>query len=178
MTKFNLEFKLKVITEYLRGNGSTVLAKKYHIGRDATVLDWVHRFEQNGIASLEACSTNLDYSRQFKIEVLNWRKQHRASLPVTARHFNLSSPSTIWQWEKRFDKYGIEGLERKRGNPKTMSKHKDKRHQTPVQSEKPAEQDRIKQLERENQMLKIENSFLKKLNALAQKKSAQKKSQD
>ncbi|WP_370447991.1 hypothetical protein [Lactobacillus sp. CBA3606] len=39
-------------------------------------------------------------------------------------HFNLSSSSVIWQWEKRFKEHEIAGLERRRGNPKTMAKHK------------------------------------------------------
>ncbi|WP_367365810.1 hypothetical protein [Pediococcus parvulus] len=37
-------------------------------------------------------------------------------------------------------------------------------------------QDTLKQLQKENQMLKIENEYLKKLEALARKKSAQRKS--
>ncbi|WNJ64084.1 helix-turn-helix domain-containing protein [Lactiplantibacillus plantarum] len=32
---------------------------------------------------------------------------------MTALHFDLSSPSTIWQWERRFKKSGIAGLKRK-----------------------------------------------------------------
>nr|WP_249208098.1 hypothetical protein [Levilactobacillus brevis] len=38
--------------------------------------------------------------------------------------------------------------------------------------------DELKQLRKENQMLKIENEFLKKPDALARKKSAQKNSRD
>lgn len=119
-----------------------------------------------------------EYSSQFKTDVLNWRKQNQASLPVTALHFNLSSPSTIWQWERRFEAAGIAGLERKRGNPKTMAKHKNKPTSSKPESATDDTQAQLKQLEKENEMLKIENRFLKKLDALARKKSAQKNSQD
>ncbi|WP_336297438.1 helix-turn-helix domain-containing protein [Streptococcus thermophilus] len=65
-----------------------------------------------------------EYSSEFKIEVLNWKQQHQASLSETALHFNLSSPSTIWQWQRKFDLKGLSGLNRVRGDPKAMAKHK------------------------------------------------------
>lgn len=168
MTKFNLKFRVNVVTEYLTGKGSTFLAKKYDIGNHSIVLDWVRRFERRGIEGLKARSMISEYSSQFKVDVLNWRKQNQASLSVTALHFDLSSPSTIWQWEKHFREEGIAGLERKRGNSKIMAKHKQRDHKVTKQQSSAAE---LKQLKQENQMLKIENEFLKKLDALARRKS-------
>ncbi|MCW3779321.1 helix-turn-helix domain-containing protein [Levilactobacillus namurensis] len=124
MSKFNLEFRIKVVTEYLAGTGSTSLAKKYGVSDDSVILGWIHRFERRGIESLKARPITSEYSSQFKADVLNWRKQNQASLPATALDFDLSSSSTIWQWERRFREAGIVGLERKRGNPKIMAKHK------------------------------------------------------
>ena len=40
-----------------------------------------------------------------------------------------------------------------------------------------SKEEELKQLKKENLMLKVENEFLKKVDALAQKKSKQKKSQ-
>ncbi|WP_225423548.1 helix-turn-helix domain-containing protein [Levilactobacillus suantsaii] len=168
MTKFNLDFRIKVVTEYLSGKGSTSLARAYGVSTHSIVLDWVHRFERRGIEGLKNRSMSQEYSSQFKVDVLNWKKQHQASLPVTALHFDLSSPSTIWQWERRFKESGIVGLERKRGNPKHMAKHNQDKPQTTTTPTPAAE---LKQLKQENQMLKIENEFLKKLDALARKKS-------
>ena len=168
MSKFNLEFRMKVVTEYFSDKGATSLAREYGVSNDSTVLGWVHQFERWGIAGLKKRVPGQEYSSQFKVDVLNWRKQNRASLPVTAVHFNLSSPSTIWQWERRFKESGIAGLERKRGNPKHMAKHK-KNTPKPAKPQDSAEE--LKQLKQENQMLKLENAFLKKLDALARKKS-------
>ena len=164
----DLEFRIKVVTEYLSGKGSTSLAKAYGISTHSIILDWVHRFERRGIKGLKNRSMSQEYSSQFKVDVLNWKKQNRASLPVTALHFDLSSPSTIWQWERRFKESGIAGLERKRGNLKHMAKHKQNKLE-PAKAQTPAAE--LKQLKQENQMLKIENEFLKKLDALARKKS-------
>ncbi|MDA3765594.1 hypothetical protein PF607_02180 [Streptococcus thermophilus] len=82
----------------------------------------------------------------------------------------------MWQWEKRFETLGIEGLERKQGNSKNMAKHKNENAKPVVQKDNSTTKDTLKQLQKENQMLKIENEYLKKLEALARKKSAQRKS--
>ncbi|WP_046039653.1 helix-turn-helix domain-containing protein, partial [Lactiplantibacillus plantarum] len=118
---------------------------------------------------------NLEYSSEFKIEVLNWKQQHKASLPETALHFNLSSPSTIWQWQRKFDLEGLSRLNRVRGNPKTMSKHKKVTKPTTAQIQARHDKDELKQLKQENKMLRIENEFLKKLDALDHEKSAHEK---
>ncbi|WP_234521188.1 hypothetical protein [Lactiplantibacillus plantarum] len=70
---------------------------------------------------------------------------------MTALHFDLSSPSTTWQWERRFKKSGIAGLERKQGISKHMTKHKQNKPQ-PVKTPTPAAE-----LKHENHMVKIEN---------------------
>ncbi|USR89158.1 hypothetical protein LPKW2_17285 (plasmid) [Lactiplantibacillus pentosus] len=38
MSKFNLELRIKVVTEYLSGKGSPSLAKKYRISNHAIIL--------------------------------------------------------------------------------------------------------------------------------------------
>ncbi|WPC20496.1 helix-turn-helix domain containing protein [Pediococcus inopinatus] len=177
MVKFNFDFKVKVVTGYLGGLTVNSLAHKYRIGSSATVLNWIQRYEKFGLNGLKRNAMDLEYASQFKVNVLNWRKQNQASLPVTALHFNLSSPSTIWQWESRFKALGIVGLERKRGNAKNMVKHKNKSRKPIVQKDNYTAKEDLKQLQKENEMLKIENTYLKKLEALTRKKSVQKKSQ-
>jgi len=173
MVKFNLDLKIKVVTEYFSGYGSTTLAKKYGIANKSLILNWVHSFDLRGIKGLKPRRMNLNYSSQFKVQVLNWKNQNEASLPATALHFNLSSPSTIWQWQRKFDEMGIVGLERLRGNPKMVNHKKQSKSKT----DKKDTNEEIKRLKQENLMLKIQNEYLKKVEALAQKKSVQKKSQ-
>ena len=171
MVKFNLDFKIKIVAEYLSGCGSPTLAKRYGIAKRDTILNWVHNFELRGIKGLEPRKMDLNYSSQFKVQVLNWKNQHEASLSATALHFSLSSPSTIWQWQKKYDDMGIAGLERRRGNPKVNKRRSPKKISSNNMNEE------IKRLKQENTMLKIQNEYLKKVDALAQKKSAQEKSQ-
>ena len=171
MVKFNLDFKIKIVTEYISGCGSTSLAKRYGVANEYLILNWVHTFELRGIKGLEPRRMDLNYSSHFKVQVLNWKNQNKASLPATALHFNLSSPSTIWQWQKKYDDIGIAGLERRRGNPKVNKRRSPKKISSNNMNEE------IKRLKQENTMLKIQNEYLKKVDALAQKKSAQEKSQ-
>ncbi|MFC6207563.1 helix-turn-helix domain containing protein [Levilactobacillus tongjiangensis] len=49
MLKFDLDFRIKVVTEYLSGIGSTSLAKKYRISEEGIILLWVSRFQKNTV---------------------------------------------------------------------------------------------------------------------------------
>ncbi|MFH5811665.1 helix-turn-helix domain-containing protein [Companilactobacillus sp. FL22-1] len=71
MVKFNLDFKIKMVTEYL----TTTLAKKHGITQESTILNWVHNFELTGIKGLESRKMDLNYSIQFKVEIINRRNQ-------------------------------------------------------------------------------------------------------
>jgi transposase len=77
MTKFNLELRISIVTQYLTGISSIQLARKYHVANNETILLWVHRFNRFGIAGLKPRPMNLEYSSEFKIEVLNWKQQHK-----------------------------------------------------------------------------------------------------
>ena len=71
--------------------------------------------------------------------------------------------STIWNWEKRYLENGIEGLE---------SNKKGRKPRT--QKPKPPKT-RLEELEEENLNLRIENEYLKKLNALVAEREKREK---
>ncbi|MCM3571543.1 helix-turn-helix domain-containing protein, partial [Neobacillus mesonae] len=48
-------------------------------------------------------------------------KSNKASLAETALHFNISTDSTIWTWERKFEEQGVEALFKRRGRPKQMT---------------------------------------------------------
>jgi transposase len=163
MVKFSSEFREKVILEYLNGGGGThELAKKYGIGSHQTVLDWVNRYKKYGEKAFEVRSPKDVYDGKFKLEVLEWMGRNRASLPETALHFDITTPSTIWSWKKKFDEKGVEALFKRRGRPKQMTATHEH------QQEKIEESSELEKLQHENRMLRIENDYLKKLRALMQ----------
>src|SRR4051794_4790173 len=107
MVKFSGEFREKVILEYLDGGGgSQELAKKYGIGSHQTILDWVNRYEKYGDKANEVRSPKSVYDGNFKMEVLKWMWSNRASLRETSLHFDISTPSTILSWERKYREKG------------------------------------------------------------------------
>ena len=168
MAKYSEEFKLKVVKEYLDGSlGCVSLAKKHDIPNHSQIQRWIRAYEAFGIDGLRRKQSKRVFSVQFKIDVLHFMKQTGASYQDTAISFKLSNPSLIANWNRTFSKEGIEGLEEKvKGRP-PMPKN---RRAKPVKQEKSLT--REQQLERENELLRLENAYLKKLRAFQENPDA------
>ncbi|SFK18514.1 Helix-turn-helix domain-containing protein, partial [Halobacillus dabanensis] len=81
---------MKVVREYLQGHqGYVLLAKKYSIPSDTQILRWVHAYQAFGEEGLKRKHSKKVYPVQFKMDVLNFRKQTGASLQETAIAFQL-----------------------------------------------------------------------------------------
>jgi len=167
MTKYNEEFKLMVVQEYLSGSlGYRAIAKKYGIA-DSPLRRWVRAFQEFGRDGLSVKKTKQFYSVQFKIDVLNFMKRTGASYQDTAIHFNLNDPTLVASWNLRFLKEGIEGLQNKSKGRPSMSK----KTKSTVQNQEKA-MSREEQLERENELLRLEVAYLKKLKAFRENPDA------
>lgn len=94
-------------------------------------------------------------------------KQTGASYQETAIQFKMNKPSLIASWNSIFQKQGIEGLQEKSKGRPSMSK---KPKQIPAKKEK--EMSREEQLERENELLRLEIAYLKKLKAFRENPEA------
>jgi transposase len=115
-----------------------------------------------GGSSFDIRNSKYDYDGNFKLEVLKWMKTNRASLSETALHFDISTPSTVWFWQRKYEEKGVDALFKRRGRAKQMTNSPD---QIQKKEEEPSE---LEKLQRENRLLKIENEYLKKLSALMQ----------
>jgi len=113
---------------------------------------------------------NKNYSPEFKIRVIMDMREHRLSYHETVRKYELGNDQTggarlmIQRWERIFLEEGAEGLmkeRRGRGNPLS-----DKKRGRPPKLDKKVEEDLIA----ENQRLRMEIEYLKKLDALVQKR--------
>lgn len=116
---------------------------------------------------LEIRHTPQNYGGYFKVQVLNWRKEHDQTYQNTTTHFKISSPSLIYTWEKRLAESWLDALFTKRGRP-PMNKSPKK----PVKYTN-RELSELKWLRLENRQLHIENDYLKKVEPLARRKDAQ-----
>lgn len=159
MTKFSTDFKLSVVKFYLENNVSKhEIARQFGVIK-SEVIKWIALFENHGESGLRPRYTN--YSQEFKIDVLNYMKDNGTSFRETAAIFNISSDATIGKWLKIVETHGVDALQpRKRGR---LPMEKEVKKMTFVEDSKEA-------LLAENERLRMENDYLKKLNALVQEK--------
>ena len=106
------------------------------------------------------------YSAEFKVSVIMDMREHKLGYRETARKYELvrqsesSAASTIARWERIYLEEGAEGLmKERRGRAKIDS---DKKRGRPPKLDKKVEEDLIA----ENQRLRMEIEYLKKLSAL------------
>ncbi len=161
MKKYSTKFKLKVVEYYINNNyGYHDVARYFDIPNHKSVEEWVKKYQIHGINGL--VSHKKIYSGEFKQNVLEYMHSNHLSLRETSYHFNLGSTSMILRWERIYYEEGPQGLYiERRGRSKNMSSKQKKK-----KLDKEVEEDLIA----ENQRLRMENEYLKKLNALVQER--------
>ncbi|MGN7403664.1 transposase [Cytobacillus praedii] len=168
MAKYSEEFKIRLVTEYLEGNiGYGSLAKKYNMGSQTSIREWVNIYKSQGMDGLKRRKTKKEYSVQFKMDTIQFMLNTGASYLETAVHFNLNNPSLIIRWMKEFHEQGVERLILKPKGRSSMSKKPNKQ-----KKKEERKLTREEELERENELLRLENAYLKKLRAFRENPNA------
>ncbi|SFC43207.1 Transposase and inactivated derivatives [Bacillus sp. 491mf] len=163
MQKFSESEKLAAVQRYVDGNESCK-AIANALGMDKSdLLLFIKRYEYHGVKAFIKNYTT--YSMQYKLDVLNYMSEHRTSIRETTAIFNLSTTKMIRTWKKQFESGGIEALEPKEKGHPSMNKETNKQTKKLL----PAEGS-IEALQVELERLRMENAYLKKLNALVQNK--------
>jgi transposase len=162
MAKYSEGFKLMVVKEYQVGKlGYDLLAKKHNMKSSSPIKKWVKVYEKFGVEGLKRKKHNETYSVQFKLDVLSFMKKTGSSLVDTALQFGLTNPPMIITWKKNFLEGGIEALERPKGRQPMSDKAKNSKNKHFEEKEMTYTQ----KLERENEDLRLEVEYLKKLRA-------------
>ena len=110
MSKYTVETKLKAIELYKKGLGSRQIQCKLNIPSHSTIDRWIILFKKYGKAGLITKRTRKKYSGQFKLEVLNWRKEHNESYQATALKYGISNTGIIANWQRAYKEGGIDAL--------------------------------------------------------------------
>ena len=164
--KYSTELKLEIVQRYIKdGIGLKTLAKEYFVCV-GDIQKWRDAYLANGVAGL--CTKHGTYSGEFKVSVVEYMQNTGASIRKTAAYFNIPSYTTVANWERIYHENGKEALfeERRGGASKMRIKKTQKvKKQTDVN----------KDLLAEVQRLRMENEYLKKLNALIQERENSKK---
>ena len=163
---YSNELKIEIVLRYLEGNISLkTLAEQYHVNK-CDIQKWKAAYAEHGEEGL--CIKHGTYTGDFKVAVVEYMHTTRASIRQTAAHFNIPSMRTVSQWERIYYAEGKEALyEERRGRASKMG------------TERPGKQKNLLQenedLLAEVQRLRMENEYLKKLNALVQEREKSKK---
>nr|WP_235906742.1 IS3 family transposase [Pseudomonas saliphila] len=161
MNKYTEQFRIAVCKAYLEGdNGFRKVARQFDV--DVSLLRrWVSSYRLHGVTSLS--KPGQQYTPDFKREVVGYKRAHHLSLRQVAAHFGLGHSSLVGIWERQYYSNGSE--------PQTLAKQrKPAMSNKPKPAPPPAKEDALKsreQLMTEIEYLRMENAYLKELEAFA-----------
>lgn len=164
MTKYSFKDKINVLLDYKQERMSqTEYAQKIGVTK-AQFQYWLRLYELHGEEGLQS-TTYTNYSAAFKLDVLNFMAQSGTSSMDTAAIFKLSSFTMVYDWKKNFEAGGLDALEpKKKGRPSMTKNNQEKpKKQVPTEGS-------VEALQAELERLRMENAYLKKLNAFVQSK--------
>ncbi|GGE37809.1 transposase [Pullulanibacillus camelliae] len=159
MAKFTAMDKLNAVKRYLTSNESQ-LAFADSIGVDESLLrTWIQQYQYQGDKAFQKGYTN--YTLQFKLDVLSYMSEKGTSTRETAAIFNIPAPSTVYRCQRKLENGGLDALKLNKKERPSMKKGNKKNK--PVEGSQEALIDEVEHL-------RMENAYLKKLNALVQSK--------
>lgn len=162
MSKYSSEFKLEVVQYYLDGKGGFLATAKYFGVNHELLRGWVKKYQQHGPAGLIKQKIS-SYNGDFKLNVINYMHNNHLSVAETAYHFNLGNNHIVGKWGRIYYEEGPQALyEEHRGRRKKNMSSKPRKKKVSKENEE--------DLIAENQRLRMENEYLKKLNALVQER--------
>jgi transposase len=166
MSRYSAGFKRSIVGRYLGGKESYASAGALHGIDAATVRKWVAAYRAHGDGGL--LRKHSHYDAAFKLSVLERMWDEGLSYRQTAALFNIRSAGCLPGWEKLYHVGGIEALApRARGRPRSMPKPPEPpAPDAPVASDDEARS--REELVAELNYLRMENAYLKKLEALTQ----------
>jgi len=152
--KWTYKQKVKMVREYLeKGITPRIPGFNYEYLRKQ-VLSWSYAVKKNGYKCLNHSLKTNNWTYEDKCYAISQICSGRTQTDVAAE-LGMLNNSIVWQWYKKYQKYGFEGLKLdKRGRPRTMKQEKPKRV--------------FKSKDEELEYLRAENAVLKKLAALVQ----------
>jgi transposase len=168
MPKYDEQFKRKIVQDYLNGSvGSDTLAMRYGVPR-SMVKKWVGLYRAHGRDGLTRKHSS-SYSAEFKLSVLQHMWDNAMSFCQTAAAFNIRHHAAVGIWERKYREGGFDALiPRPRGRPKQMPAPT-----TKPESSSDDEKRTHDELVAELNQLRMENTYLKKLQALVQARQQQ-----
>ena len=164
MAKLTREQRIEMYAQYKSGRSISEIALVYKINKSN--IEYLMRLlNQHGIEILNNNSKTY-YDKELKQQIIDEVLIEGKSLCGTAITYGLASPGMLSNWIKQYKRDGYVIVEKRKGRPSTMKKPT-KKYEDMTDAEK------IKYLENKNLYLELEVDYLKKLDAVIQKRNPQ-----
>ena len=163
---YSAETKRSAVCDYLSGKGTLrEIQKKYGIRSDKQLRNWIMKY--NGHENLKSSGTGgasimtkgRKTTYEERVEIVKYCIGHGMGYAQTAEKYQASYQQ-IYQWIRKYQSNGVEGLVEKRGKRKTESEMSE--------LEKLRAENRL--LQAEKRKAELEVAFLKKLGEIERRR--------
>ncbi len=163
---YSKELKLAAVEDYIQRNYSQMeVLAKYEISSTSVLKRWVKKYtshseiKDSGKGMSQAMTEGRKTTFGERIEIVEYCLKHQKNYQLAAHTYGISYQQ-IYQWTKKFETNGEEGLRDRRGRTKDEV-------ELTIEEKMKLEIQRIK---RENERLRAENLFLKKLEEIERRR--------
>lgn len=163
MKKYQTKFKLKVVKSFLAGDGGAKLLARQWSVPEEKIRTWVSHYRLHGIDGLRPKRSK--YSSQFKLQVQSHQDREQLSSRQVAAVYDIRNPNQVVTWRRKLDEGGAEAFGIREEEHSSMKK--DRRCPAPPST---TVTDSAQALREENERLRAEVAYLKKLQALIRSK--------
>ena len=161
MSKYSNELKLEIVKYCIEEFHSKYdAAKKFNIPSSTPIDSWIRKYKEHGVEGIIKQKKS-SYSGEFKQNVVEYMHNNHLSATETTIHFRIGSVNRVLKWERIYYEEGPQALYKERRGRKNMSSNSKKK-----KIDKEVKEDLIEEVQR----LRMENEYLKKLNALVQER--------
>ena len=163
--KYSWEYKLKCVEDY-KNKGKWPKDAKSSL--KSKIIYWIRIYDIYGIDGLKHKSQNKVWTAEERFELV---AQVLAGNSIKSTAINAgTSDGLLYQWVRKYKQFGYDGLKLSKGRkPKDPNMSKDNEPKELTKSER----EELKILRKQNEFLRTENAYLKKLRALIVQKQVE-----
>jgi len=163
---YSKEMKLAAVQDYLSGQYSLrEVTRKYTISNQSVLRNWIQKYtshselKDSGKGMSQTMTKGKKTTFEERIEIVDYCLKQQKNYQLAAQTYDVSYQQ-VYQWMKKFEANGEEGLRDRRGRTKDEV-------ELTVEEKLKLE---IQRIERENERLRAENLFLKKLEKIERRR--------
>jgi len=164
--KYSKELKLQAVKDYLSGEFSLRdVTRKYEISSDSVLRQWIKKYnghrelKDTGIRRSSSMTKGRKTTWKERIDIVQEAINNGKNYIETAEKHQVSYQQ-VYQWVRKYEADGWDALKDRRGRSKSVEEL------TPEEKMKLE----MRRIEKENERLRAENAFLKKLEEIERRR--------